>query len=339
MRNKKQKNILKEVKTAIQKNQLLKAGDKVVIGVSGGADSVALVHILNSLKHELGIQLHIAHVNHKLRKSADTDERFVKKLVGPLNIPYTAVNVNIKTTSQKTSIEEVAREKRFNALFRIATKQNAQCICLAHHQDDLAETVLMRILRGSGLAGMQAILPKRKIDGFIIIRPLLNISKNDILNFLKTKGIKYRTDPTNKNKDFLRNRIRLELLPLIKEDYNPNISSTLANLANTATADYSFLQTETEKSLQRLIQKSSNTTLVLNLKGLLKKHPSLQRMIIRLSIERIKGNTRRLTLTHIREVEDLIQNRPSGSIVNLPSSIQFTKTSDTLSLKHLRSSA
>lgn len=324
-------NLLQNVKKNIQSHNLLSCGDKLIVAVSGGPDSVTLLYILNRLRYELGIELYIAHVNHKLRKSADTDRRFVEKLAQKLQLPCTVITLNPRRFSKGGSIEETARQLRFESLIKLAKQKKADAIALGHTQDDLAETVLMRILRGTGLLGMQGILPKRKIYGFYFIRPLLSLQRRQIEKYLKKEKILFRVDPSNKNTKFYRNKVRHKLLPTLEKEYSRNIRELLGNLANNAGLDYDFLTKEAEKSFQKISLKPVNAkTVRFKQARLLKLHPSLQRILVRQAIERLKGNTNRLTLRHIQEIEDLLTNRPVNSIVHLPDNITVAKKQENL---------
>lgn len=326
-------NLEEKIFQTLNHQRLITPHDKVLIGVSGGADSMALLCILNTLRIKGGFQIHVGHINHHLRqKHSDNDENFVKKFCLSLNIPCTCVSAHLTSRiKQGGSLEEIARQERFKALIKIAKKIHANTIALAHHHDDLAETVLLRIMRGTGLQGLQAILPKRSIDGHIFIRPLLNISRKDIEAYLTKKEIKFRTDKTNVQTHFFRNKIRQELIPLLKKEYQNNIQEILCNLAVTAGEDYEYLRQQALKIFSKIIHvKSTNSQLNISLNHYAKLPIAMQRMILRLAIERIKGNTRTLTLRHLQEVADLVVNRPVGTIVNLPQKIRVTKTKNFL---------
>jgi len=330
--------IIHKTKEAIKRYRLFKHGDKVLIGVSGGPDSVCLLFLLNHIKHELGIRLHAVHVNHKLRKSADADEKFVKGLASSLNIPCTTISLsNLKKTKGRSSLEEMAREERLRSLIQTAKKIKADTIALAHHQNDLAETVLMRIIRGSGLLGLQGIVPKRNIDGLSVIRPLLAVKREDILSFLKAKKIPYRMDPTNRQTKFFRNKIRLELMPLLRKSYNKNIEEILTQLADTSLQDYDYIESQAKKYFKKCVSPSrSKTCLRLSLAKFSKRHLSLQRLIIRLALSQLKGNTKGIAAVHLREIDDLIANRPNQSIVHLPYKIAVQKNRNYIIFRQLR---
>ena len=319
-----------QVKNTMKAQKLVSPGDKIIVGVSGGPDSVALLYLLNTLRYDLGITLHVAHFNHKLRKSADRDQKFVIKLSRKLHVPITVSSAQQKFWKIKGSLEELARRYRFDFLIRTARKYKTSVIALGHTQDDLTETVLMRILRGTGMAGMRAILPKRVIQGVTFVRPLLNFSKKEILSFLKKETIPYRIDPSNRSQKFFRNKIRLQLLPLLERQYNKNIREVLTHLANTMAIDYDYIEKDGELIFGRLVQREHESLIKISLNKFAKLEPSLQRIILRLAIEKLKGNLNRLTLVHMTEMEDLIQNRPRGAIVHLPDQIFVSKDENSL---------
>lgn len=308
-------------------------GGPVIAGVSGGPDSTALLHILNALRNKLGIKLHAAHLNHQLRPSANRDEHAVKELCRRLNIPCTVKRARILTSPGKSSLEEAAREKRFEFLLTVARQKKAGVIALGHTQDDLAETVLMRILRGAGLLGLQGILPVKQRQGVQIIRPLIFFSKKEILAYLRKNRIKFCLDPTNKSAKFFRNKVRLQLLPLLEKEYQPNIREILINLANSTAVDYDYLQREAAGQLQKIARFDKNKKQIgLRLSGLRPLHPALQRMVIRLAVQDLKGNLNQFSLKHMNEIEGLIHQRPDRSCVDLPHQITVQKNKNFLNI-------
>jgi len=303
----------------IKKHGLVKKGDKILVAVSGGPDSVCLLLQLAALRKGWDLSLHIAHMDHMLRSDSGKDAAFVKKLGDKLSIPVTIKPVNLKSLHIKGSLEELAREARQGFLIKLAREIKADKIALGHNLDDQAETVLMRILRGTGLSGLAGISARRNIRGTIFIRPLLETRRREIESFLKRKKIKARIDPTNIEDIFTRNRIRHGLLPLLSRKYNKNITEVLANLAESVSYDYEYLDQLARRSLK-------GSKLRLNIKQALKLHPALLRLKIRQCIACLQGDTRRITFQHIREIEDLLVSRPEGSVVDLPKGISVQKT-------------
>lgn len=310
--------VLDKVKNTIKRYNLIERNSKIVVGVSGGPDSVALLYILCSLKKELRLSLYIAHLDHSLRKDSHKDAIFVKELADNLKIPITISQVNVKELTSKGSLEEIARNVRLGFLSGVAKDIKADKIALGHNLDDQAETVLMRILRGSGLYGLAGILPKRKILGFEIIRPLIEITRKEIESFLKRKKIKCRRDITNLQDIYFRNKIRNKLLPLLERGYNRNIKKVLSNLAESASLDYDYLNQQAQTARRRLGRN-------INLNKFLKLHPAIRRLVIRQAIAHLKGDLSRITFKHIKEIEDLLFNRPFNSIVDLPKGISVLK--------------
>jgi tRNA(Ile)-lysidine synthase len=201
--------------------------------------------------------------------------------------------------------------------------QKANKIALGHNLDDQAETVLMRLLRGTGLSGLAGISLIRKIKGLTFIRPLLETSRYEIDKYLKRRQIKPRIDSTNREDLYLRNKIRHNLIPLLKSKYNHNIVEVLANLAESVSYDYEYLDQVARRSAKGNLRH-------LNIKRILKLHPAILRLKIRQSIGCLQGNTRRIGFVHVKEIEDLLNNRPQGSIVDLPKRISVQKTRNCL---------
>ena len=302
--------IVEKVKATIDRYHLVRKGDRVLMGVSGGPDSVALLHILLRLRYDLGISLSVAHLNHQLRKSSLQDERFLRKLCDQSHLAFHAASLKKGELKRRGSLEEAARGKRLQFFFRVARHQNAQAIALGHTQDDLAETVLMRLIRGTGLMGLRGILPERKIRGFRVIRPLLEISRKEIEFFLKKEKIKFRLDPTNRSTKFFRNKIRLRLLPTLEKEYHKNIKRVLAGLSQTLASDYDYLETQAQNALEKILRRRDDRSLTLRLRPLKSLPVALERMVIRLAIEQLKGDMNQIQLSHFRELEALIHNRP-----------------------------
>lgn len=316
--------LLEKVKNTIKRYHLIDNHDRVLVAVSGGPDSVALLYLLNSLKKELKINLHIAHLDHMLRKDSYKDRRFVEGLAGKLRIPITCAQINIKELAKKGSLEEIARNARLGFLFKAAKDIKADKIALGHTLDDQAETVAMRILRGAGLYGLSGILPKRELAGFTLIRPLIEAKRIDVEAYLKRKKVRPRRDASNFEDIYFRNRIRNRLLPLLEKEYNRNVKEVLANMAQGIGSDYDYLLRVANKTMKRLKAK-------IILDKLLRLHPAIQRLIFRQCFASLKGDTRRLSFQHIKEIEDLLLNRPVNSIVDLPKGVSVAKKKKCLS--------
>lgn len=314
---------MNKIKETIKKYNLIQKNDLILIGVSGGPDSMALLLELVSLKLKLGLTLHIAHFNHGLRKGSEADAIFVKSWAKKLNIPVSIKQINPKLLQKKGSLEEIFRDARFDFFIKLAKSIKADKVALGHNLDDQAETVLMHLLRGTGLSGLSGISAKRIIQKVVFIRPFLETTRKQIDRFLKNKGVKPCIDSTNQESIFLRNKIRHHLIPIIKRRYNSNILKTLTNLADSVSLDYDYLNQVASLSLK-------GSPLRLNLEGIKKLHPAILRLKLRQSISCVQGDLRRINFQHIRELEDLVYFRPVGSIVDLPKGIYVQKSQKTL---------
>jgi len=321
-------NLLKRTKLIIKNCDLIAFGDKIIVGVSGGPDSLVLLYVLNSLKDQMGLSLYVAHLDHGLRKESKNDLLFVRAVAKKLGLPFISDEVNIKRIAKKGSIEEIAREARLKFLFKAAKKFKANKIALGHTRDDQAETVLMRIIRGSGLYGLRGILPKRTINGFTVIRPLIELDREEIDKFLKKKRIKPRIDSSNFEDIYFRNRVRNRLMPLLKRQYNSNIKEILSYMAENIGLDFEYLLASSQKAFKELNIKKKAHKININTNKFSKYHPAIQRMVVRIAIQALVGDTRRLSFRHWKELEDLIFNRPQGSVVDLPRHIKALKSKD-----------
>lgn len=301
---------------------LINNHDQILVGVSGGPDSVCLLYLLNSIKKKFNLCLHIAHLDHGLRKDSNEDRLFIEKLAKKLNLPCTSEKIPVKKINQK-SLEETAREVRYNFFFKVAKKYSLNKIAVGHNLDDQAETILMRIIRGTGLEGMSAISPKKQIHAFMIIRPLIEIKRKDIEKYLRQIKVIPKQDYTNKDIKFFRNRVRKNLLPAL-EKYNPNIKDTLANLAQTLSLDFDYLNNQANRVLNKAARISKNL-IKINLDIFKTAHPALQSLVVRNAIEHLTGSKRRIEFKHLKEIQELIVLRPVNSIVNLPKKICVIK--------------
>jgi len=284
----------------IKEYQLLEPGDLVVVGVSGGADSTALLHLLHAHQKTLGISLQVAHLNHMLRKGeAELDANFVKGLAQKLNLPAVveAINVEEMAKKEKLGIEEAARMARYQFFERVAEQIGAQKIAVGHTADDNVETFLMRLLRGSGLRGLCGIPPKRGK----IIRPLIKIWRREIEEYVGKLKLVPRRDHTNYESKYLRNSVRLKLIPQLKI-YNLNIKEVLLQTILLLTGDYFYLEDEAKKALEQMESSENDQQVVLDLKAFKTLPRALQKYSLRLAIEKIKGDLKELGFVHFRDI-------------------------------------
>jgi tRNA(Ile)-lysidine synthase len=314
---------IRNIRKTIQRFAMLQPGDRVVIGVSGGADSMTLLHILWGLRAEYHLSLVVAHLDHGLRPEAAEDKSFVKKAASDLGVPFFSrkVDVGARCREEHLNLQEAAREARYQFLAEIARDQEASRIALGHTADDQAESIIMRFLRGSGSRGLSGIPPVR--EG-VIIRPLIETWRSEIESFLREKKFPYRIDASNQSTHFLRNRVRHELLPLLQE-YNPRVRQTLVQMAEIFRAEESFWQGMVEEKFPSLIKSKKKKSLTLDIPLLVAQPYPLRLRIFRFALETLLGNVRRLSFVHILNIENLLQNKEPNKGISLPQDISVDK--------------
>jgi len=307
--------LVAKVEATIHKHHLINSGDRILVSVSGGPDSVALLSILQELKDEFQWNLEVAHINHKLRgKESDKDLEFVKKLTAKYGLQFHSTTVNTKrfAKDKKLSLEDAARQIRYNFFEKTAQKIKADKIALGHTQNDQAETILMRLFRGAGTLGLSGIPIKRGK----FVRPLLEVSREEILKYLKQNKLSYRIDKSNLTAQFLRNRIRAKLLPWLKKEINPEIISTLNRTATILNEIEQFLDKETKKIFEKLAQTGKNKILInrqkfSNLENIFKKN------LVRYSWRKLTAEIYPLEFKQVERVLDLVETGQVGKRVNL----------------------
>lgn len=284
-----------------QDRALVRKGDTVLIGLSGGPDSVCLTHLLYQNQDKLGIKLHLAHLNHQLRPEANREEDWVRKLAASLGLPLTVKKVKVKelAASRKMSLEEAARQARYEFFDRLAAKIQADKIALAHTADDQAETVLLWLIRGAGSGGLRGIPWQRGK----IIRPLLGTNKSEILADLKKHKLSYCQDQSNLKLDFTRNKIRQQLLPYLAK-LNPRIKENLWRTAEILAEEDLLLEELTGQAKLRIGR---------NLAKLTALSPALQRRILRQSIGRKKGDLKDISFGHVEKIRQML-GRPNWQL-------------------------
>ena len=312
--------LFKTMKQTIEKYNMLQQGEKVLVGVSGGPDSICLLHALHQIRHEYKIEIAAAHINHMLRgEAAEQDVHYVEEFCKRLTIPIFVKNIDIREMAQEKKIsEEVAgREVRYGFFFEIAQKVGAARIAVAHNLNDQAETVLMRFIRGTGLEGLAGISPIRS-DG--VIRPLLEVPRGLIEEYCHQYDLKPRTDETNFQAVYTRNKLRLQLIPQIMEQLNPNFIRSAANTAEMLSADNEFLNLHIGELTEKEFIKKNNG-IGMSLTFLLSQHIAIQRRIIRKAIEILKGDTANIEFKHIEQILVLAESRKTGKELDLPDNV------------------
>ena len=346
--------LLGRIRQTITAHRLWSPGARIVVAVSGGLDSVALLHVLITLRADWKLTLHLAHLDHGLRDVSAQDAEFVRGLGVRWRIPTTIErrDVGAICAQEGWSLEDGARRIRYQFLLETAHRQRANRIALGHTADDQAETVLMRLVRGTGLLGLSAMPMTRALDRDVcIVRPLLEVWRRDLAAMVKRERVAYREDATNSDPRFVRNRIRHELLPLLEEHYNPNVKSALTQLAEQSRSDYAYLEQAAGRQWKRMVKvlRSSRPSgaaphgqapppnslvegqvVVISLKAFRRQPKALQRQLIRQAIRRVRGDLGRLEFRHWLEVERLVGERPVGTVLDLPGGVQVRRDQDHL---------
>ena len=306
-----QKSLIFKVLNIVKGNNLIEKNDEIIVALSGGPDSVCLLDILFQIKEKLGFSLSACHFNHKMRgEASDKDEIFVKKLCEEKRI-----KCSIGFAKTKIKNEEEARDARYSFFEKILGDRRGVKIAIAHNADDLAETFLMRVIRGAGIRGLKSIPLQRKN----FIRPLLYISKKQILSHLKDQKLDYCIDQTNIDVDFTRNFIRHKIIPLFVQT-NPNFLESIISTVKSIDEDYRFIYKIAEKSLKKIAVETSVDRIVLNKKEFLNLEPSIQNQILFQSIEKI-NTTKDIGSSHIAQVIEMIKKGEGKKYKALPHSL------------------
>jgi tRNA(Ile)-lysidine synthase len=324
----------------IQRYSLIPPGEIVVVGVSGGADSVCLLHVLAKWQEGLGIKLHAAHLNHQLRGvESEADAEYVSDLVGSLGILITIDRQDVAAyrAERNCSIEEAARELRYAFFTRVAGEVGANRIAIGHTRDDQVETILMHILRGTGITGLCGLAPCSPVayDGqgmswpasslslraptsrgnLLVIRPLLDITREETTTYCQEHQLAPRIDSSNLSLSFFRNRLRLQLLPLLRQ-YNPGIDQALLRLADIAKEDNAFIEQQASE-LWDEVARQENNAIYLDKKQVAGLPIALQRQLLRVAVTSLAGDTRDIEAIHIEAARSLL-NKPVGKRISLP---------------------
>lgn len=305
---------------AISEYNLIEYGETVLAAVSGGADSVCLLYVLCALKRELGIKVICAHLNHGIRgASADADEEFVGELCKKLGVRFYSKKTDVLSLAKASgeTTEEAGRTARYAFFDEIARKHKIDKIATAHNKNDNIETVLMRIIRGTGIDGLGGIPIKR--DGGII-RPLLNVSRSEIEAFCAENGIAYRTDETNSSLDYTRNKIRLELLPFLEKEFSPSALESINRLSQTAREDADFLNSYAERLYKRLGNPlPGKKPTVIHCESLKMLERAIKVRIVRIAAK--EAGCENLSKVHIENVLALL-NSQTGAATDLPCGVR-----------------
>lgn len=323
----------RKVAQTLVAHDMVQPGDAVLVAVSGGPDSMALVRVLTHVAPEFELRIGLAHLNHGLRgMDADRDQAFVQQFADGHGLPCVSEIRDVKRLARETgnSLEEAGRNARYEFFFRTAADHEYTRIATGHTRDDNAEQVLMALVRGSGSKGLSGIPAKR---GPMIIRPLIDRSRQEIIDFLAALNQAYITDDSNQDPVFLRNRIRNHLIPLLEKHYNPNIRQGLHRLSRILGEETCFLEDHTCRAFDRCVEKKGPDAVFLSIPGLVALHPALIPRVIRHGILHVKTNLRRITHDHMTAIQDLAADSAPGKHLDLPDRIRVYKTRGRLCIR------
>jgi tRNA(Ile)-lysidine synthase len=317
------------VQQAISKHSMLSAGEHVLVALSGGADSVCLLLALHKLAAALNLKLSAAYIDHGFRPDEIPAEiEFCEKLCEKLAVPFFVRKIDPAAFAKQEGLgkQEASRELRYKALIEIAAENGCNRIALAHNADDLAETILMHLVRGSGPLGLAGIPPVRKP----FIRPLLDIPRKDIEEFVRNEGTGFVTDSSNMTDDYLRNRIRHSVIPILK-NINKDFIGTVSRNADILRQEERYLEIQVTKDLMKLISRKTDSRIELFLLPMEALDVAILRRVLRRAVSETRG-LRRLGLTNIEDLIKLVKSGRSGDRLYLPDSIRAIKSYSTLIL-------
>ena len=337
--------LARRVLASVKKQGMLRAGERVGVGVSGGADSVALLLLLVELREKLGIVVSVAHLNHKLRgKASDADEKYVAKLAEKHGLVFHGESVDVAASAkrQRANIEDAGRRARHEFFAKLVAEGKVDIVAVAHTADDQAETVLVHILRGTGLAGLAGIHPRTEC----VVRPLLGVRRAELRTYLRSKKQRWREDVTNLDTTRMRARIRKKLLPLLERKFQSRVVEHLASLAEFAREDEEFLDLLARERCEALARKTSDEARIgvaglerplgkgdFNTEGTEKteeKCTALTKRMLRRLIEERKRGAGQITAQHIATVMELARHGESGKLVQLPGGVDVRRERDEL---------
>lgn len=296
----------KFVLDTIKKYKLINSNDKIVIGVSGGPDSMCLLNIMKNIKNKLNFEICVAHINHMIREEASEDEKYVQEYCRKNNIDFFVKHFDVIQYAKQNKIgtEEAGRNVRYKFFNEILENTESNKIAIAHNANDNAETVLMNIMRGSGISGLKGIEPIRAN----IIRPLIDCTREQIEEYCSENKLEPRIDKTNKENKYTRNKIRNLLIPYIKENFNPNIVIGLNRLSKIASEESNYFEKITFDTYSYLVESESKNMIELNLKKFNSLDIVIKKKILLYTINKLRGTHQGIEKIHMEDIIKLCSN-------------------------------
>lgn len=315
--SRKEKTFKQRILETITKYNLIESGDKIVLGVSGGPDSISMLNILYELKEKLEISICVCHINHGLRENAKLDEQYVKEYCEKRDINFFVLHTDIKKEAKenKIGLEEAGRKIRYEFFYKVLKQTESNKIAIAHNKNDNSETVIMNFLRGSGINGLRGIEPKNDI----YIRPLIEIEREFIEKYCEEEKLNPRHDESNDEIEYTRNKIRNIVIPYIKKEFNPNIVNSIERLSNLAREEKNYIDLETLRKYEVIKVEEKNLfiteykeqilpTIILDLKLFNREDIVIRKNLILYSINKLFGDTKGIEKVHIEDIIKLCNN-------------------------------
>lgn len=288
---------------------LIQDGDKIVLGVSGGPDSMCMLDMMRELKEEKNInfEIYVAHVNHMIREEAIDDEKYVQNYCLKHNIEFFVKRADVQkiANDKKIGTEEAGRKVRYDFFEEVLQKTGSNKIAIAHNKNDKIETIIMHLLRGSGLSGLKGIDAIRDNK---YIRPLIECERQEIEQYCEDRKLQPRIDKTNFENEYTRNKIRNIVIPYIKKEFNPNIIQTLSRLSEVATDESNYIDLQTQKIYNKLLIEKSDKQIILKLKEFNQQENVIQKRLVLKTIKELNGSTDRIEKIHIEDIIKLCTN-------------------------------
>lgn len=308
----------------IQQNKLLDNCEKLLLGVSGGPDSLAMLHLFFELREELGIEIAVAHLNHMFRSESDAEADFVKNYAKKLGISFYKKKVNLPKLIKKNKLspEAAARQERFNFFKQIMSENNFEKLALGHHRDDQVETILLNLFRGSGLKGLSGIQKSLNYDKIKIIHPLLNFSKKELILYCRQNNLRARFDSSNKKNIYSRNIIRNKILPIVEKEINPGVRKVIEKNSEIISAENKFLEKLARQKYKKILITEKQNKIVIDFIKFKELDQVLQRRIYRHIYYKFNHDLENLYLDHIHEIEKLINDQQTGRGIDITAGIR-----------------
>ena len=298
-----------KVLETIRKYNLIEDGDKIVLGVSGGPDSICMLDNLREVKEEqiIEFEIYVAHINHMIREEAIDDEKYVQEYCKKYNIECFVKRADVQkiASEKKIGTEEAGRKVRYDFFEEVLQKTESNKIAIAHNKNDKIETIIMHLLRGSGLSGLKGIEPIRDNK---YIRPLLECERTEIEQYCEDKKLNPRIDKTNFENEYTRNKIRNIVIPYIKKEFNPNIIQTLSRLSDLAADESNYIELQKQKAFEKILIAKEKEQITLNLKEFNKQDKVIKNRLILYTTKELMGSTQGIEKIHIEDIIKLCQN-------------------------------